>query len=143
MRYHPLQELAKLAAGLAAADFFWLVWFSQSHLRSASFFGMSMTQDMVLPAMIFEVAVFLILVHYGWNIGRIPQMRERVYILVVGAVFTVVAAAHLYRLFSGADLTIVGWEVPLWLSWFGVIVATYLAYASFHFLSKMPAKKGR
>jgi len=142
MRYNPLQELAKLAAGLAAADFFWLVWFSQSKLRSASFFGMTMTQDMVLPAMIFEVAVFLILVHYGWNIGRIPQLRERTYILIVGALFTVVAVAHLTRIFTGADLTIIGLQAPIWLSWFGVMVATYLAYASFHMLAKLP-RKGR
>jgi len=142
MRYNPLQELAKLAAGLAAADFFWLVWFSQSGLRSSSFFGMTMTQDMVLPAMIFEVAVFLILVHYGWNVGRIPQMRERTYMLVVGVVFTIVAVAHLFRIFTGSDLVIFDWDVPLWLSWFGVIVATYLAYASFHMLAKAP-RKGR
>lgn len=142
MRYNPLQELAKLAAGLAAADFFWLVWFSQSKLKSASFFGMTMTQDMVLPAMIFEVAVFLILVHYGWNIGRIPQLRERAYILIVGSVFTVVAVAHLYRIFASGDFVVLGWDTPVWLSWFGVMVATYLAYSSFHMLSKLP-RKGR
>lgn len=142
MRYNPLQELAKLAAGLAAADFFWLVWFNQSHLRSASFFGMTMSQDMVLPAMVFEVAVFLILVHYGWNIGRIPQLRERAYILGVGVVFTIVAVAHLYRIFANGDLNLMGWDVPVWLSWFGVMVATYLAYSSFHMLSKLP-RKGR
>jgi hypothetical protein len=141
MRYHPLQEVAKLAAGLAAADFLWLVWFVQSNLKSASFFGMTVTQDMAVPAMIFEIAVFLILVHYGWNIGRIPRMRERTYILVVAIVFTVVAVAHLYRIFTGADLILVGWDIPMWLSWFGVAVAAYLAYASFHFLSQMPAKR--
>ena len=140
MRYHPLQEVAKLAAGLAAADFFWLVWFSQSHLRQTMFFGMTMTQDTVLTSMIFEIAVFLILVHYGWNIGRIPAMRERTYVLVVAIVFTIVAAAHLYRIFTGATLTIVGWSVPIWLSWLGVTVATYLAYASFHFLSRIKSK---
>lgn len=141
MRYHPLQEIAKLAAGLAAADFFWLVWFSNSHLRTASFFGMMVSQDMVLPAMLFDVAVFLMLVHYGWNIGRIPQVRERTYILVAGAIFTIVAITHLYRIFTGADLVIFGWDAPLWLSWFGVAVATYLAYASFHFLSRMGSSK--
>src|SRR3954469_15787506 len=106
MKYHPLQEVAKLAAGLAAADFFWLMWFSQSHLRTAQFFGMTMTQDMVLPSLVFELAVFLILVHYGWNIGRIPSMRERTYVLVAGVVFTIVAAAHLWRIFADADLNI-------------------------------------
>lgn len=137
MRYHPLQEVAKLGAGLIAADFFWLLWFSQSNLRSASFFGMTATQDIVWPAIIFDIAVFLMLVHYGWNIGRIPQMRERTYVLVAGVIFTIVAAAHLYRLFTGADFVVMGWDAPLWLSWLGVAVATYLAYASFHFLGRM------
>ncbi|MES2203042.1 MAG: hypothetical protein V4474_01825 [Patescibacteria group bacterium] len=140
MRNHPLQEVAKLAAGLAAADFLWLVWFVQSNLKSASFFGMTITQDIAIPAMIFEIAVFLILVHYGWSIGKIPRMRERTYILLVAIVFTVVAVAHLFRIFTGADLIILNWDIPMWLSWFGVAVATYLAYASFHFLSVMPAK---
>jgi hypothetical protein len=84
--------------------------------------------------------VFLILVHYGWNIGRIPQLRERTYVLAVGVVFTIVAVAHLYRLFTGVDLVVLGWDLPLWLSWFGVAIAAYLAYSSFHFVSRM---KGR
>ncbi|MDE2071255.1 MAG: hypothetical protein KGI70_00775 [Patescibacteria group bacterium] len=141
MRYHPLQELAKLAAGLAAADFFWFLWFSQSHLRTANFFGASVDQSIVWPAMLFDIAAFLILVHYGWHVGKLPQMRERNYILVAGAIFTVVAAAHIWRIFTGADIVIMGWVVPVWLSWFGVAIATYLAYTSFHFLSRMGGKR--
>jgi hypothetical protein len=141
MRYHPLQEVAKLAAGLAAADFFWLLWFSQTSLKSAQFFGMRMTQEMVWPALIFDIAVLLMLVHYGWNIGKIPAMRERTYVLVAGGIFTVVAAAHLYRLFTGLDFVILGWDAPLWLSWFGVAVATYLAYTSFHFAARMQGRR--
>ena|SRR6185437_10272163 len=137
MRYHPLQEVAKLLAGLAAADFFWMLWFSQQHLRSMQFFGATFTQDMVLPAILFDVALFLMLVHYGWNIGQIPRMRERSYMLVAGVLFTVVAVVHLWRLFTGSDLVIADWEVPLWLSWFGVVLAAYLAYSSFHFAARV------
>ena len=141
MRNHPLQEVAKIAAGLIAADFFWLVWFAQSHLRTANFFGMTVTQDLLLPAMIFDIAVFIILVHYAWNIGKIPVMRERSYVLVAGAIFVIVALAHLWRIFTGADLIIMNWDVPVWLSWFGVAVACYLAYASFHFATLMDGRK--
>lgn len=137
MRTNTLQEVAKFAAGLVAADFFWLLWFSQQHVRSAMFFGATVSQDMVLPGMIFDIAVFILLVHYSWNVGRIPHMRERGYMLVAGAIFTVVAAAHLWRIFTQADLTIMGWTAPLWLSWIGVAVATYLAYTSFHLAARL------
>ena len=141
MRNHPLQEVAKLGAGLIAADFLWLVWFAQSGLRWASFFGMTVTQDILLPAMIFDIAAFLILVHYGWHIGKIPLVRERTYVVVAGAIFVIVALAHLWRIFTGSDLIIMDWEVPVWLSWFGVAVASYLAYASFHFATLMERRK--
>jgi len=141
MRNRSLHEVAKFAAGLVAADFFWVLWFSQQHLKSAMFFGATMTQDMVLPTMLFDIAVFLLLVHYAWNVGTIPHMRERGYMLVAGAIFTVVAAAHLYRIFTSADLVIGDWTAPLWLSWIGIAVAAYLAYSSFHFAARL--KKGR
>jgi energy-converting hydrogenase Eha subunit H len=137
MKNRPLREVAKFAAGLIAADFFWLVWFSQQPLRAAQFFGTTVTQGIVLPAMIFDIAVFLMLVHYAWNIGRIPAPRERSYMLVAGALFTVVAVVHLWRLFSGAAVIIDGWSAPYWLSWIGVAITTYLAYASFHLASRV------
>lgn len=137
MRTRSLHEIAKLAAGLVAADFFWGLWFSQQHVKSMMFFGTTITQDMVLPWLIFDIAVFLILVHYAWNIGSIPHVRERAYMIVAGAIFTVVAVAHLWRIFAQGDLVIMGWTAPLWLSWIGVAVATYLAYTSFHFAARL------
>ncbi len=144
MRNHPLHEIAKLAAGLVAADFLWMLWFSQQKMQSAQFFGMTMTPEMVLPTLIFDVALFIILVHYAWHVGKIPQMRERGYIIVAGSIFTVIAVAHLWRIFTGAELVIEDWAMPLWLSWFGVAVTSYLAYASFHFATRLEgAKKGK
>ena len=73
------------------------------------------------------------LIHYGWHLGKIPRPRERTYLFIAGVIFTIVALAHLVRVFAGADLVIVGWNVPLWLSWIGTAAAAYLAYASFYF----------
>ncbi|MDO8548083.1 MAG: hypothetical protein Q7R71_00195 [bacterium] len=137
MRNNGLHEVAKFAAGLVAADFFWLLWFSQQHVKSAVFFGATVTQDMVLPMMIFDIAVFILLVHYAWNVGTIPHLRERGYMLIAGAIFTVVAAAHVWRIFANADLVIMDWTAPLWLSWIGVAVAAYLAYTSFHLAARL------
>jgi hypothetical protein len=142
MRNNSLHEIAKFAAGLVAADFFWLVWFSQQHVKSAVFFGATMTQDMVLPSIIFDIAVFLMLTHYAWNIGTIPHLRERAYMLVAGTIFTIVAAGHIWRIFTQADLTIMDWTAPLWLSWIGVAVAIYLAYSSFYFSARLKKNRG-
>lgn len=133
MNRHFLRELSKFGAGLVAADFLWLLWFSQQKAASFSLLGATFTHDMVLPALLFDVALFLSFVHYGWHVGKIPSVREHTYVLVAGALFSVVAITHLYRIFTGGDLIILGWDAPLWLSWLGVAVTTYLAYLSFHF----------
>jgi hypothetical protein len=140
MKNRSLHELAKFAAGLVAADFLWLLWFSQQHLRSIEFFGMSVNSDMILPSLIFDVALFIVLVHYAWHVGKIPAMRERSYIFLVGVLFSFVAIIHLWRIFNGADLVIGEWDAPVWLSGFGVAVTTYLAYMSFHLAARMKGK---
>lgn len=137
MRNSSLHEVAKFAAGVVAADFLWLLWFSQQRIHSVSFFGMTVTSEMLLPNLIFDIALFIILVHYGWHVGKIPGMRERSYIFIVGCIFSFVAIMHLWRVFTGADLVLGEWDAPVWLSWFGVSVTTYLAYMSFHLAARM------
>jgi hypothetical protein len=136
MRHRTLQEAAKFLSGVIAADFFALLWFSQAGIFPVNFYGLTFTPGIILPGAIFDVAVFLILVHYGWHVGKIPAPRERTYLTVAGIVFSLVALAHLWRLFSNAPLELGGWEIPLWLSWFGVLIAAYLAYTSFHFATR-------
>lgn len=140
MKNSSLHEVAKFAAGLVAADFLWLLWFSQQHLHSIAFFGMTVTSDMLLPNLIFDLALFIMLVHYAWHVGKIPAMRERSYVFIAGVIFTIVAIAHLWRIFTGADLMLGDWDVPVWLSWFGVAATTYLAYMSFHLAARIKGK---
>lgn len=137
MGHKSLQEVSKFLAGLVAADLITLVWVSQAHLLPVHFMGATFDSTMVLPGVIFDFALFIILVHYGWHIGKIPQMRERMYMMVAAVIFTVVAVAHLWRLFSNAPLMLAGWEVPLWLSWFGVALSAYLAYESYRFATRI------
>ena len=42
---------------------------------------------------------------------------------VAGTVFGVVAAGHLLRLVTRADIVIAGWEVPLGINALGVLIA--------------------
>ena len=143
MRNSSMHEIAKFAAGIVAAEFLWTLWFSQQGVASIGFLGLTFMQEMVLPTLIFDIALFIILVHYAWHIGKIPQMRERTYVLVAGCVFTVIAIAHIWRIFSGSELVLGGWSIPLWLSWFGIAVTTYLAYASFHFVTRLERTTGK
>lgn len=140
MNHRHLQDIAKFAAGLVTFDLLTLIWYAQNGRFPMHVLGMKFTSDIVVPGIIFDIALILILVHYGWHLGKIPRMRERSYLLVAGIVFGVVAAAHLLRLFSGTDLVVGDWAVPLWLSWIGVAVTTYLAYSSFTFAARMPKR---
>jgi len=133
MNKRALQEVAKFAAGLVAADLITEVWLASTNMLPVHFLGASFGPDMVVPAVVFDLALLFILIHWGWHIGKIPSPREHTYLLVVGVIFSVIAVAHLWRIFASGSLNLMGWDVPLWLSWFGVIVTAYMAYSSFRF----------
>lgn len=131
MKHKTLHELAKFASGLVAADLIAQIWFYYSGLLPITFLGITFTENMVWPTIIFDAALLAALVHYGWNIGKIPKLREKTYLLVVGSIFGIVAAAHFARVLLDADLAIFGWTAPHWLSWTAAVVTAYLAYMSF------------
>lgn len=137
MSHKTLHEVAKFGAGLVAGDFIANAWIAYMGYYPIVFMGWTFTEDIVLPALVFDAALFLILVHYGWNIGKVPALRERTYLLIAGTVFSVVAAAHLFRVFVGADLVVMDWTIPLWLSWIGTALTAYLAYMSFRLATRM------
>lgn len=137
MRRQRLHELAKFGSGLVAGDFLGILWFAMHGGFPTSFLGIQLTSSMILPALVFDAAMFIILVHYGWHIGKTPFLRERTYLMIAGAVFGVIAAAHLIRLFTGVDIAVAGWSVPLWLSWIGTAATAYLSYMSFHLALRM------
>lgn len=137
MSHKTLHEVAKFGAGLVAGDFIANAWIAYMGYYPIVFMGWTFTEDIVLPALVFDAALFLILVHYGWNIGKVPALRERTYLLIAGTVFSVVAAAHLFRVFAGVDLVVMDWTMPLWLSWIGTALTAYLAYMSFRLATRM------
>ncbi len=113
------------------------MWVAYMGYYPVTFLGFTFTADIVAPTLVFDAALVLILIHYGWNIGKIPALRERTYLLVVGVAFAIVAAAHLVRVFFSIDLAIMGYSVPLWLSWIGTAVVAYLSYMSFRLALRM------
>ena len=47
--------------------------------------------------------------------------------LLTAIVTSVASITHLYRVITGSNLIIGSWNVPIWLSCFGVVVAGFLA----------------
>lgn len=137
IKHHTLHEIAKFGAGLVAGDFLAGVWLWSNDMFPISFLGIEMTSDMLLPWLVFDAALFIILVHYGWHYGKTPRLTERTYLLVAGVIFGVVAFAHLAHIFLGSDVVLLGWTVPIWISWIGTAIATYLSYMSITLALKM------
>jgi hypothetical protein len=134
MNHHTLREIAKFVSGIVAADLIAIASFQFFGLLPITVLGIAVTSATLWPKALFDIALLILLVHYGWG-TRIPLRtpRERSLLFIVGVLLFLISLAHLTRIALGWDIAIGGWSVPLWLSWIGVIVALYLSYASLHF----------
>jgi hypothetical protein len=137
MHHRSLRELAKFASGLVAADLATTLWFAYSGLLPVTTMGITMTETMVWPAIVFDAAALAFLVHYGWRIGDIPSLRERSYLLLAGLVFAAVAIVHFARILFDIDVNVMGYEAPHWISWTASIAAAYLSYMSLHLAARL------
>lgn len=132
--HHTLREIAKVGSGLVIADLLSAIWLSASGLFPLTMLGVTWTSAAIPEIIVFDGALLLLLLHYGWNMKLpITSPSERTLLILAGSLFLVVAIAHLARLMFGLDVILGGFELPLWLSWIGVFVTGYLSYASFHF----------
>jgi hypothetical protein len=66
-------------------------------------------------------------------------MSRKTYFLVCGAVFFLVATAHLSRLIMGWEIAIGGWTVPRWISIPGLIFPGILSAWGFVLASQVKA----
>ncbi len=136
MKNYSLHEAAKVLAGFVLADLITIVWLSSAKLLPVHVLGLAVTSQTLLPMVMFDIALFLVLLHYGWNIGKMPRVREGSYLLAMGALFGLITVAHLWSILEGSSLTILDFTMPLWLSWVGVAVTAYLTYMSFMLMGK-------
>jgi hypothetical protein len=141
MKHQHLHELAKFASGLIAGDFFAGLWLATHNGFPVWFMGIYFTSGMIVPWLIFDVALFIMLVHYGWHFGKTPMLRERTLLLATGALFGIVAFVHLVRIFTNTDFVILNWDAPILLSWLGTVVTAYLSYMSFHLALRVQKSK--
>ncbi|MDO8730367.1 MAG: hypothetical protein Q7J69_04195 [Candidatus Omnitrophota bacterium] len=59
-------------------------------------------------------------------------MTQPAFNLAAGTLFLIVAILHTLRLFFKWHAAVGGWTVPMWVSWAGVVVAGFLAFAAFN-----------
>ena len=55
-------------------------------------------------------------------------MKQKEYIIFSGIIFGIVAIFHLFRLVNSMPVTMGSWNVPVWISAVGVIIAGFLAW---------------
>lgn len=129
-----LRDIAKIGVGLFAADLVSVLWFGAAGFFPLTVLGVTWTADAIVPIAFFDIAVIILLVHWGWKV-KLPvrSPSERMLLKLTGLIFLVVALVHLLRLAFGWNVFLGDFAVPLGLSWLGVLVAGYLSYSSFHF----------
>lgn len=136
MHHHhkQLQGAARFVALLVLADLVAVIWLALTGYFPLEVLGITFPETSVLPLAVFDVAMLIILVHFGWNITLpVQSPKEKNLLVLVGVVFGIVSLAHLLRLAFGLDIVIGSFYAPGWLSWVGVIITGYLSYSSFHF----------
>jgi hypothetical protein len=55
-------------------------------------------------------------------------MNRRLYCVITGIIFIVIALLHLFRIVYGWKVVIGPWTAPGWISWAALVVAGYLGY---------------
>lgn len=63
-------------------------------------------------------------------------MKEQFYLMISGSIFGLVALVHLLRLVNHWPFQLGPWPLPVWVSWFGAVVAACLCLWAFRLLSK-------
>ncbi|MDO8624163.1 MAG: hypothetical protein Q7R54_02295 [bacterium] len=138
MNHTTLREIAKIGTGLVVADIISTLWFSTAGFLPMTLLGVRWTATMVPEILVFDIALLLFLVHFAWNMKLpIQSPSERTLLLVAGIIFLVMAVGHLSQLALNVHLWLGDFQIPAWISWLGILITAYLAYACFHFARHM------
>ena len=58
-------------------------------------------------------------------------MNKTTFVQVATVIFTIVGLVHLYRAFNALPANIMGWVVPVELSWVVGVIVLFLAYSGY------------
>ena len=64
-------------------------------------------------------------------------MDKKMYFLISGLIFAIVAIAHLFRIINQSSVYLGTWPVPMMGSWVCVFVAGALSYCGFKLMGKV------
>lgn len=56
------------------------------------------------------------------------MLSSKTFFQISGIIFFVVALIHLLRILLNWQASVANWDVPMWISYIGLIVAGYLSY---------------
>jgi hypothetical protein len=131
--HYLLRELSKFFAGIIAADIIVGLWTLMHHVYAFPFLGMMFSPPPVYTWITVDFLLFVFLIHYGWKLSLPLKHPQKVFFVMAGTVFLIVAGLHLLRIMFGISLSIGGVAIPYWLNVLGVIVTTFLGYVSLSF----------
>lgn len=63
-------------------------------------------------------------------------MNKNTFFTTTVILFAVVSSAHLFRVIFGWEVSIGGWQIPLWLSWIAFLLAGFLSWTAFRMRKK-------
>jgi cytochrome c biogenesis protein CcdA len=63
-------------------------------------------------------------------------MDSKVYLQLTGAIFALVALAHLVRAMMGLPIVIAGWIAPVWLSWLAFVISGALSWLGWNLANR-------
>ena len=69
-------------------------------------------------------------------------MNQKTYFVITALIFLIVAILHLLRIFTGWEVSINGWMIPLWVSWVAFVGSSFLAYSGFNQNRRSPEGLG-
>ena len=55
-------------------------------------------------------------------------MNDKLFHLMAGTIFALVALLQALRIYMGWPVVIRGWSAPMWISWIAIVVAGGLSY---------------
>lgn len=134
--HYYLQEIAKFLSGLIAADMIFGLWLGLGRGYISIFLGIPLSYKLIEFWLIADTVLFIILVHYAWHIRLPLRQPKKIFYIILGIIFTLLAAIHLFRIFFPFSVLIDTFVVPVGISVAGFLFASFLAYTSFHFASK-------
>ncbi len=63
-------------------------------------------------------------------------MKNRVYMIISGCIFGIVAVLHLVRVVNGWALEIGPWSTPMWISCIGIVVPAVLCVSAVRLVTR-------